>query len=221
MFPRTTRDSSVRRMAVYNPQFPTWAAYRQCSSVCLAVTLQCLCHCHAVTRARHRLGTWLAPPCSDCSRRAEMKTHVLALFLSPPATLPVFFSLPCPQARLTKTSSGISTFQNTLQENKLNKVKKNNAKRQQQAVGLTWTRRLWGCVLGRNPNALSWQYATAARPHLPGISSSSANVGRVSDHLPVFTFSKTHSLSSISYDLYLCIFQIYLQYFVAFMKTNN
>lgn len=161
------------------------------------LSLSSVCHCHAVTCGRqtghlhyHHLVTALLEWNKDMCR-AIKHWILLALFLSPPETLPAFFSFPCSQAQLTKTS-GINTFQNTLQENKYSKIKKNNAKLQHWAVGLTQGQWLWAGALGRSPNALSWQYSPCCPSHLPGTNSSSRNVEGVSDHFSVFTFSRTH-----------------------------
>lgn len=139
----------------------------------------------------------LPPPCSNCFIRVEIKTcraikHwiLLALFLSPPETLSPFFSLPCSQAQLTKTSSGINTFQNTLQGNKRSKMK----------IMQNCNTRQWDWL--RDKVALSLRSRqkpecplVAVRyccPHLPEINSSSGNVEGVSNHFSVFTFSRTH-----------------------------
>lgn len=55
VFPRKIRYSNTRRIPVDNPQFPTWTAYRKFGLVYLAVILQCICHCHAVTRRMCKL----------------------------------------------------------------------------------------------------------------------------------------------------------------------
>lgn len=128
----------------------------------------------------------------------------LALFLSPPETLPAFFSLPCPQTRFTKTS-GMSTFQNTLQENKRSKMKKNDAQQQQQqAVGLAGRRRLWGCALGRHPNALSWLLPPPSAP-LPA-PAAAPRTWRGSATILLCSLSPGHIHLVASLIIYICAF---------------
>lgn len=171
----------------------------------LAVILQCICNCRAVTGCAN-WGSALPSPTSNATLsefkwghiRREIKHWILLLSSSCLCQRPCLpFSLPYSQAQPTEMFSGIKMFQNMLQEKKHSKTNQNNANLPLQAVG--WTQGQSDSACGSTVPAVSVSPCMPSRGrrtlHSPHSQFWHCNSGRVewdSNYFSAFISSRTH-----------------------------